>query len=179
VSVRCCAVSTRTGKPCGRYAIEGGTVCPAHGGSAPQVRQKAAARVLETRLAGELTREPINPIVNPVLAVQELAGESMAWLAICRRQIARLSNVDYSDARGGQDVKPVIQLYERAMASAQRVTTDMVRLGIEAKMAGQVDRQASEIIGLVRTAVEVAREHPEMSADAILLQLIGAPGGLS
>lgn len=31
-------------RPCKRPAIPGGTVCPAHGGSAPQVRAKAAVR---------------------------------------------------------------------------------------------------------------------------------------
>ena len=42
---RCTAHSARTGKPCKRYAINGGTVCPTHGGSAPQVMEKARKRI--------------------------------------------------------------------------------------------------------------------------------------
>ena len=41
---RCSARRQRDGKPCGRYAIRGGTVCPIHGGKAPQVLRKAKAR---------------------------------------------------------------------------------------------------------------------------------------
>ncbi len=44
-SVPCRAHSSRTGKPCKRPAILGGTVCQTHGGRAPQVKAKAAERV--------------------------------------------------------------------------------------------------------------------------------------
>lgn len=42
---KCRAHSSRTGKPCQRWAIAGGTVCPMHGGSAPQVKQSAQERL--------------------------------------------------------------------------------------------------------------------------------------
>jgi hypothetical protein len=41
-----CSATNRNGKKCGRNAIEGGTVCNMHGGSAPQVRRRAALRML-------------------------------------------------------------------------------------------------------------------------------------
>lgn len=41
-----CTAKNRNGKKCGRNAIEGGTVCNMHGGSAPQVRRRAALRML-------------------------------------------------------------------------------------------------------------------------------------
>jgi hypothetical protein len=43
--LRCKATSKQSGKPCGRYAIPGGTVCYWHGGAAPQVKQAAMARL--------------------------------------------------------------------------------------------------------------------------------------
>jgi hypothetical protein len=42
---QCNAKSSRSGKRCRAPAIRGGSVCQAHGGSAPQVRHAAAARV--------------------------------------------------------------------------------------------------------------------------------------
>lgn len=42
---RCTAKAKSTGKSCTRPAIPGGVVCRYHGGAAPQVRQKAAARL--------------------------------------------------------------------------------------------------------------------------------------
>lgn len=44
---RCTAKSARTGQPCKKYAILGGTVCDTHGGSAPQVKRAAAERLAD------------------------------------------------------------------------------------------------------------------------------------
>ena len=41
------AKSTRSGKPCKKSPILGGTVCATHGGSAPQVKRKAAERLAD------------------------------------------------------------------------------------------------------------------------------------
>lgn len=46
---KCSAKSKQTGKRCGQYAIPGGTVCRFHGGSAPQVKAKAAERLEATK----------------------------------------------------------------------------------------------------------------------------------
>lgn len=46
-ALQCAATSKTTGERCRKYAIVGGTVCPSHGGSAPQVRRRAAMRVAE------------------------------------------------------------------------------------------------------------------------------------
>jgi hypothetical protein len=42
---QCTAHSTRTGERCKKVPIRGGYVCPTHGGSAPQVKQKAEERL--------------------------------------------------------------------------------------------------------------------------------------
>jgi hypothetical protein len=44
-SIRCTKKKHSTGKPCGRWAIRGSTVCPSHGGSIPAVKAKAAKNV--------------------------------------------------------------------------------------------------------------------------------------
>jgi hypothetical protein len=55
-ATRCTAHSARTGQPCRRWAIYGATVCPSHGGRAPQVRKAAAERVWLMLVTGH--REP-------------------------------------------------------------------------------------------------------------------------
>jgi hypothetical protein len=42
---RCTARRQRDGKPCGRFAIRGGTVCHIHGGASPQAQRKAKQRM--------------------------------------------------------------------------------------------------------------------------------------
>lgn len=47
---------------CRRWAIRGASVCPKHGGAAPQVRRAAAARVRAAEhLAGHVTRSASSP----------------------------------------------------------------------------------------------------------------------
>lgn len=53
-AVRCSGRSSQTGKPCQRWSIRGGYVCPSHGGRAPQVRAKARERLIERTAAAFL-----------------------------------------------------------------------------------------------------------------------------
>ena len=40
-----CKARNRRGEPCGNYPVAGAVVCATHGGSAPQVKRKAAERI--------------------------------------------------------------------------------------------------------------------------------------
>lgn len=59
---RQCTAKNRRGEQCGQSAIKGGTVCRNHGGAAPQVRRKAALRLLELvdPAIAVLAREMVN-----------------------------------------------------------------------------------------------------------------------
>ena len=59
---RQCTATNRAGQRCGQSAIKGGTICRAHGGAAPQVRRKAALRLLELvdPAIAVLAREMVN-----------------------------------------------------------------------------------------------------------------------
>jgi hypothetical protein len=47
---RRCSAHRTSGEACGNYAIRGGYVCVAHGGRAPQVRGKAATRLVRASM---------------------------------------------------------------------------------------------------------------------------------
>lgn len=78
-----CTGHTSAGRPCKRAPIAGGTVCPTHGGSAPQVKAAAARRLQLASAARELAAlgEPV--AIDPAAALLQLvhhkAGE-VAWL---------------------------------------------------------------------------------------------------
>ena len=65
-----CSARTRTGNPCSRSPIKGGTVCASHGGRAPQVKRKAQERLLKEvpamlrRLAELASDETVPPAVR-------------------------------------------------------------------------------------------------------------------
>lgn len=48
---KCTARSSRTGAPCQKWPINGGTVCRTHGGAAPQVKAAAERRLEDLRPA--------------------------------------------------------------------------------------------------------------------------------
>ena len=51
---RCSASSSRTGKPCMRFAMNGLAVCATHGGRAPRARAAADRRLRRDRALGEV-----------------------------------------------------------------------------------------------------------------------------
>ncbi len=51
-----CHAHTTAGRPCRRPPVRGATVCPSHGGAAPQVRTAAARRRERGRAAAEWSR---------------------------------------------------------------------------------------------------------------------------
>lgn len=64
---RKCAKKTRSGKPCNRWAIKGGKVCPMHGGSAPQVKAAAARRLAIVKVQEYMTNQNDGlPLVDPL-----------------------------------------------------------------------------------------------------------------
>lgn len=76
--LKCSATVRSTGLPCGRWAINGGTVCPSHGGRAPQVKAAAARRVA---VAEAQRRLDIPADVNPRDALAAELARSVAWVA--------------------------------------------------------------------------------------------------
>ena len=57
--MQCTAHSKRSGKPCKKHAVNGTTVCLAHGAGAPQVKAKARQRLLET----------VDPLVSRLIEI--------------------------------------------------------------------------------------------------------------
>lgn len=56
---RKCIGKKSDGQPCQRWAVKGATVCPSHGGNAPQVRKRAAVRAeIESWGLGDTTVDP-------------------------------------------------------------------------------------------------------------------------
>lgn len=76
---KCSAHSSRTGNPCGRNAIAGGTVCKTHGGSSPQVQRKAAERLEEAR---QEMLEMLNPALARLRELLSAESESVQLAAV-------------------------------------------------------------------------------------------------
>src|ERR1035441_6037736 len=74
-----CIGKRRDGSCCEAYAINGSTVCWAHGGQLPRIRAKAAANVAEGKALATLARLDVQPVADPLEQLALLAGQVLAW----------------------------------------------------------------------------------------------------
>ncbi|EMY35755.1 hypothetical protein D477_002643 [Arthrobacter crystallopoietes BAB-32] len=76
-----CSRIKNNGDPCGLYAIQGGSVCHKHGGSAPQVKKKAAERIAEAAddaaaLLVQFMEDPKNDVKVRTQIAQDLLNRA-------------------------------------------------------------------------------------------------------
>lgn len=163
-----CSAKTTTGKPCRRYAVAGGTVCPTHGGSAPQVRQRAHQRLAEARARRLLDREGVEPVTDAVAALQQVAGEAWTLQQVLRQRVAELSDPEWvSRTRLGQEQASAwLSAYERALDRTGRLLTDLAKLTAPPVTEPRVERVVVEFVGVddwadyLRGGVEVGYADP-------------------
>lgn len=129
VPQRKCKAQTKQGKPCGKYAIKGGRVCPTHGGSAPQVKKAAAKRLLA--------------MVEPALVeLQELVMQNV-------HLPSKLGAIRTVLERGGDNA--IGALKKQAEAPDAR---PIINIGIK---VGGIDKPIVSV-GMLPSAVDAAEE---------------------
>ena len=116
-----CTARRQDGKPCGSYAVRGGTVCRRHGGSAPQVRAAANRRLAAMALpaVGRLGHFAFDEITRHRLS---RGGDRAANNALHRIALVRMSA--HPQTRGyvqrqlanGRTNKEILRLLKRAIA---------------------------------------------------------------
>jgi hypothetical protein len=138
VKAQCAGTVKSTGKRCTRPPIKGGTVCRVHGGAAPQVKAKAARNALTMRINGQLVREHIDPVTDPVSYYARLAGEMWAFKELAAQQMEELDDwvltlTGPGNTELGEQARAVIGVYQAAVAQCDRTLGNMVRLGLDAE----------------------------------------------
>ena len=139
-----CAGHRTNGDPCKAYAINGGKVCAAHGGRAPQVKAAAALNVAERKaeglLAGILDFEPVT---DPLTVLQQIAGRSVALVEVLEVVVAELRRIRYESQAEQIDGRVIV--YERALDRAAKVLTDLVKLGLDERVVRLQEREAAMV----------------------------------
>lgn len=142
---RTCSGHTSKGKPCGRPPIRGGTVCPSHGGSAPQVRAKAEERVADQEfnkaMRRELARLEVDPVDDPLTVLSMLAGQALAFKDALAERVNTLQSIRYEDMRGSEQLRSEVALFERAMDRCERFCSSMAKLNIDERRARVEEKQ--------------------------------------
>lgn len=146
--MRCKAKARRSGEQCAKHAVRGATVCRSHGAGAIQVRRRAAARVAEQQAMEALDRQGVQPIGNPLEALQALAGEILAtkdWLA---RRVEVLEELRYR-GMAGEQVRGELLAYEKALDRSIRVLESIAKLDIDTRLAKIDEAQSREYAEMI------------------------------
>jgi chemotaxis protein histidine kinase CheA len=124
-----------------------------HGGSAPQVRRRAAERVAEAkaRAAAERYISPDGEILeDPVSELLKLAHEARQFQAFVSARVEALSAESWRyEARQGEQLRAEVALLERAMDRCGRLLTDINRLGLLERAVRLREAQASLVVSAV------------------------------
>lgn len=201
---RCTGRSSRTGKPCQRYPVNGAKVCATHGGRAPQV--KAAAKARQIQEAAELAvvtyglpRE-VAPDVALLEEVHRTAGH-VRWLAEVVGQLERgevtwglAEETDMPGGKGddGEDkaggvltkrkagVNVWVQLYQQERKHLASVCRDALAAGIAERQVRLAEQQGALLAGAVNRILDglgLTKEQWERVPQVVPIVLRAITGG--
>lgn len=152
---RCTGTRSSDGQPCERWAIIGGTVCPAHGGSASQVKAKAARTVATLKVEREARRVAVPVDIDAtegiVAAVKESAGR-VAWARQWLDEIDGPPTQEVYVAGGGVNTGEHVlhEIYRTWMKDHVTYCAAALRAGIEQKQLDFMMGVAAQVAGFAR-----------------------------
>jgi len=144
---------TDPGGRCPNRSMNYQPVCGQHGGHAPQslagAQRREAEAKLERQVERTLARLEVAPVDNPLTALAQLAGQVVAWQDALADKVNALTDIRYEDARGAEQLRSEVALYERAMDRCNTVLGQIAKLDIDTRLAAISERQAEAIIGVI------------------------------
>jgi hypothetical protein len=169
-NVKCTATAKSTGNRCTQPPVPGAEVCRFHGGKAPQVRAKAAERVVEQQVRRALANLDVPAVEDPFTELGKLAGQVVSWKDALATLVNRLvedapceacgaagGRLRYeSFATGAEQLRSEVSLFERAMDRCASVLGLMAKLNIDERMARISERQAAAVIRAIDVALATA-----------------------
>lgn len=146
-------------KPCQRIVRRGQPLCTQH--------RKLLASKRETRLYAN----GIPPVGNLGEALHTAVAEVVAFRDYLRGKVADLEQWRYEDAKGAEQLRSEMALYERALQFTVRALIDLSKLGLEERLVRIEEERADLVIAAFREALDVAAL-PEEVADVIRIDFV-------
>jgi hypothetical protein len=132
-----CSARKSDGTPCKAYPIHGAKVCRVHGGSAPQVKAAARARLAEHRARSEVAKYVHNAgeLADPLGELLRVAGEMVAFKDFMGNRVAEMQAEEwrYKSGQGLEQLRAEVSLFTQAMSQVAKVIESMTKLDLEAR----------------------------------------------
>ena len=151
-----CIGKRRDGSRCEAYAINGSTVCWAHGGQLPRIKAKAAQNVAAGQAREEVMRLGFEPVADPLVQLASVAGELVAVKDALREHVERLTQIRTLSIEGTEQVRAELTAYQAALRDTVSVLATMARLNIGERMAKVSEAQLEMMEKALRYALEDA-----------------------
>lgn len=171
---------------CEKRIAPGRLRCSKHGAGAPQVRSADGERRLEADVEQLLADREIQPVTNPLEALQRLLGEVVAVKDAFADRVDELRHLTTVDQLGREDVRALLSAYERALDRAGKLLVDASRLNIDERLVA-VNQRISEDQGhMLGRIIKAITEHDAVPSDlrhwlnksiATILRSAAAAGG--
>jgi len=165
-----CHAKAKNAKPgtdgrCHKWPLSDRTRCKVHGGATPQAALKAAQIRIERDVLAAVEKLGIEPVANPLLALQTMAGRVTAWVDVCQQYLSVVSGMGYS-TDAGEQVRAEILVWERALDRAVHTLATLAKLNIDARLAAIEERQAEIVESAFAAAMGSLELDLERRADA-------------
>ncbi|GAA2875663.1 hypothetical protein GCM10010517_36610 [Streptosporangium fragile] len=159
---RCSSKRSRDGQPCEAFAMNGSTVCHAHGGRSPQAKRRAAERLAEQRARKIMSNYNPGgePVTNPVTELLKVAGEIRSFKDFLAGRVAEMRAEEWRRANenGAEQLRAELTLYERAMDRTARVLGEVVRLDLESRLVRITEQQGAILAEVIRGSLDAHRD---------------------
>lgn len=155
---KCTATAKNTGKRCGHYAIDGGTVCLYHGGGAPQVRNRAAILAAVSRWAPGMTvADPAELLYRLMTVAEDRANQhGEALNAILETEGWTSAFVGDAYTESGQKTGEYARQLAKWEFEERKLATDLAVKAIAANLEARRVRATEAQVAIVLEAVRVS-----------------------
>lgn len=99
----------------------------------------------------------MEPCADPLIELQKLAGQVIAWKQLLAEQVAQLAEWRYTaPGSGTEQLRAEVALFERAMDRCLHVLTAIAKLDLDNRLARITEQQAAAVVRAVSAAITAA-----------------------
>ncbi|MCO6658936.1 hypothetical protein [Cutibacterium avidum] len=116
----------------------------------------------------------VTPADNPTQQLARIVGEQVAFLDLARAKLAEVTDswTRANPITGAEEVRAAVTVYERAIDRAHKGLADMVRLGIQDRIAAANQLTAQTYAAALANMIHLARTTND-PPEQIILAAIG------